>query len=153
LAYCGRHSPICQRMLLDMPQSGKAMPSCSKIRRILRTTFYIDGCITLRTVALRRPIFKVCVTISSGLNFCSMGSSQPTILWHCPFNKNALLTIILILKEHADFPKPGEVALSWEKWRSFVISATGRLRLGRLLLNHCLNQPWETWHCDRIILS
>jgi hypothetical protein len=27
------------------------------VRRISRTSFYIDGCGTLRTVALRRPIF------------------------------------------------------------------------------------------------
>jgi hypothetical protein len=36
--------------------------------------------VTLQTIALRWPIFKqkkVRMTISSDLNFCSMGSSQP----------------------------------------------------------------------------
>jgi hypothetical protein len=37
---------------------GKLKPSHSKIRRIWRTSFYIDGCVTLRTVTLRRPTFK-----------------------------------------------------------------------------------------------
>jgi hypothetical protein len=32
--------------------------SCSKIRWIWRTSFYIDGCSTVRTVALRLAIFK-----------------------------------------------------------------------------------------------
>jgi hypothetical protein len=55
------------------------MQSRSKIRQIWRTSFYIDGCGTLRTVALRRPIFqqkKRPTTISSGLNYCSLGSSH-----------------------------------------------------------------------------
>jgi hypothetical protein len=55
------------------------MPSCSKIRRIWWVTFHIDGFCTLRTVALRRPIFKQkkgSATISLGLNYCSMGSSH-----------------------------------------------------------------------------
>jgi hypothetical protein len=32
--------------------------SRSKIRRIWRTGFYIDGCATVWTIALRRAIFK-----------------------------------------------------------------------------------------------
>jgi hypothetical protein len=45
-----------------------------------RTSFYINGCVTLQTVALRQPIFKqkkVSVTISLGIHYCTMGSSQP----------------------------------------------------------------------------
>jgi hypothetical protein len=55
------------------------MLSRSKIRRIWRTSVYIDGCGTLRTVALSRPIFKQkkgSATISLGLNYCCMGSSH-----------------------------------------------------------------------------
>jgi hypothetical protein len=54
--------------------------SYSKIRQIWRTSFYIDGCVNLRTVALRQPIFKQekwWETIRLGLNYCSIGSSQP----------------------------------------------------------------------------
>jgi hypothetical protein len=54
------------------------------------TSFYIDGCGTLRTVALRRPIFKPkkgSATISLGLNYCSMGLSQPPFRDTVPFNK------------------------------------------------------------------
>jgi hypothetical protein len=43
------------------------------------SVFNIDGCGTLRTVALRRPIFeqeKGSATISLGLNYCSMASSH-----------------------------------------------------------------------------
>jgi hypothetical protein len=68
------------RILPDMPQSGKKKPSRSKIRQIWRTSFYINGFVTLRTVALRRPIFEHkegCSTIDLGLNYCSMGSYQP----------------------------------------------------------------------------
>jgi hypothetical protein len=54
--------------------------SRGKIRRIWRASFYIDGCVTLRAVALRRPIFKQkkrSATIILGLNYYrySMGSS------------------------------------------------------------------------------
>jgi hypothetical protein len=55
------------------------MPSRSKIRRIWRTSFYIEGCGTLQTVALRWPIFKQkkgSTNISLGRNYCSMGSSH-----------------------------------------------------------------------------
>jgi hypothetical protein len=44
------------------------------------TCFYIDGCASVRTVALKLPIFKQKkrrATISLGLNYCSIGSSQP----------------------------------------------------------------------------
>jgi hypothetical protein len=51
-------STICQGTLRDMPKSGEYTPSLSKIRRIWRTCFYIDGCATVRTVALKWPIFK-----------------------------------------------------------------------------------------------
>jgi hypothetical protein len=80
LAYHRRHSAMCQGTLPNMPQSGKYNSSHIKISWIWRTCFYIDGCVTLRTVALRRPIFKQkkgYATISLGLNYCSMGSSQP----------------------------------------------------------------------------
>jgi hypothetical protein len=57
--------------LRDMPKSGKyKTPSLSKIRRTWRTCFFHQW-----------PIFKQkkgCVTISLSLNYCSMGSSQPT---------------------------------------------------------------------------
>jgi hypothetical protein len=56
------------------------MPSCSKICRIRRPCFNIDGCTTLWTVALKQPIFKRkkgFANISLGLNYCSMGSSWP----------------------------------------------------------------------------
>jgi hypothetical protein len=65
------------RDLRDMPKSA---PSLSKICRIWRTCFYIEGCDTVQTVALKWPIFKQkkgCATISLGLNYCSMGSVQP----------------------------------------------------------------------------
>jgi hypothetical protein len=51
--------------------------SYSTIRRY-RTSFCIDGCGTLQSFALRRPIFKQkkgSATISLGLNYYSMGSS------------------------------------------------------------------------------
>jgi hypothetical protein len=41
---------------------------------------YIDGCTTVRTIALKWPIFKQkkgCAAISLGLNCYSMGSFQP----------------------------------------------------------------------------
>jgi hypothetical protein len=63
-----------------MPQSRNKKPSRSKIRQIWRTSFYIDGFVTLWTVALRRTIFEHkegCSTIDLGLNYCSMGSYQP----------------------------------------------------------------------------
>jgi hypothetical protein len=53
-------------------------PSHSKIRRIWWTGFYIDGCITVRTVALRRAIFKRIkgfTTITLGLIYHSMALS------------------------------------------------------------------------------
>jgi hypothetical protein len=84
LAYCAVMAVICQRSpqpLHKLPQSRKWKPSHRKIRRIWRASFYIDGCGTLRTVALRRPVFKqkkVSATISLSLNYCS-------ISWHCPF--------------------------------------------------------------------
>jgi hypothetical protein len=56
------------------------MPSRSKIRRIRRPCFNIDGCATLWTIALKRPFFKRkkgFANISLGLNYCSMGSSWP----------------------------------------------------------------------------
>jgi hypothetical protein len=56
------------------------MPSRSKIHRIRRPCFNIDGCATLWTVALKRPIFKWkkgFANISLGLNYCSMCSSWP----------------------------------------------------------------------------
>jgi hypothetical protein len=56
------------------------MPSCSKIRRIRRPCFNIDGCATLWTITLKRPIFKQkkgFANISLGLNYCSMGSCWP----------------------------------------------------------------------------
>jgi hypothetical protein len=59
---------------------GEVATESSKIRRIWRTCFYIDGCAIVRTVALKWPIFKQkkgCTTISIGLNYCSIGSSQP----------------------------------------------------------------------------
>jgi hypothetical protein len=55
------------------------MATVSKISRIWRTSFYINGCVTLWTVALRRQIFKQkkgFATISLGLKYCSMGSTQ-----------------------------------------------------------------------------
>jgi hypothetical protein len=80
LTYRSCLSAICQGTLRDMPKSGKLTPSLSKIRRIWRTCFYIDGCATVPTIALKWPIFeqkKGRATICSGLNYCSMGSSQP----------------------------------------------------------------------------
>jgi hypothetical protein len=56
------------------------MLSRSKIRRIRRPSFNINGCATLWTVALKRPIFKRkkgFATISLRLNNCTMGSSWP----------------------------------------------------------------------------
>jgi hypothetical protein len=82
LAYRGHHSAICQQSaqtLPKVPQSANWMPSRSKICWISWISFHIDGCGTLRTVALRRPIFrqkKGSAAISLGLNFCSMGSSH-----------------------------------------------------------------------------
>jgi hypothetical protein len=49
---------------------------------------------SLRTVALRRPIFKqkkVSATISLGLNYCSMGSSLSPFRDTVPLNKCKLL--------------------------------------------------------------
>jgi hypothetical protein len=77
---CNLLSAICQGTLRDMPKSGKLTPSLSKIHWIWRTCFYIDGCATVRTVALKWQIFKQkkgCAAICWGLNYCSMGSSQP----------------------------------------------------------------------------
>jgi hypothetical protein len=36
----------------------EAKSSRIKIRRIWKTSVYIEGCVTLRTVALRHPIFE-----------------------------------------------------------------------------------------------
>jgi hypothetical protein len=61
-------------------QSQGSRPSLSKIHCIWRTCFYIDGCATVRTVALKWPILKQrkgCATVRLGLNYCYMGSSQP----------------------------------------------------------------------------
>jgi hypothetical protein len=51
--------------------------------------FYIDGCGTLQTVALRWPIFKQkkgSATISLGLNYCSMGLSHSLSCDTVPLN-------------------------------------------------------------------
>jgi hypothetical protein len=55
------------------------------------TSFYINGCGALRTVTLRRALFnpkKGSETISLGMNYCSMGLSQP------PFRDTVPLTSI-----------------------------------------------------------
>jgi hypothetical protein len=82
LAYLSRQSVICQGTL------GKK-PNHSKICQIWRTSFYIDGCASLRTVAFKRPIFKQkkgYANISLGLNSCSMGSYQPPSRSSVPLN-------------------------------------------------------------------
>jgi hypothetical protein len=51
-------------------------PSCGKFRRIQGTCFYMNGCTTLWTIALKRLIFKRekgFTNITLGLNCCSMG--------------------------------------------------------------------------------
>jgi hypothetical protein len=55
LAYRSRLSVTRQGTLRDMSKSGKWLPSLSEIRQIWRTCFYIDGCATVRTVALKCP--------------------------------------------------------------------------------------------------
>jgi hypothetical protein len=50
------------------------------VDHLLRIFHYIDGCVTLRTVAVRWPIFKQkkeCATIRFGFNYCSIRLSQP----------------------------------------------------------------------------
>jgi hypothetical protein len=70
----------------------------------LEKQFYIDGCGTLRTIALRRPIFKQkkgSVTKSLGQNYCSRGSSQSpsrdtvplSLIYEIKANKHAFLSI------------------------------------------------------------
>jgi hypothetical protein len=82
LVYRAVTAAICQRSpqpLCELPLSANYHPSSGKIRRIWRTSFCIDGSVTLLTGALRRPIFKQkkgSAIISLGLNYCSMGSSQ-----------------------------------------------------------------------------
>jgi hypothetical protein len=51
------------------------MLSSSKIRRIRRPCFNIDGCATLWTVALKRRFLNEKRNL--GLDYCSMGSSFP----------------------------------------------------------------------------
>jgi hypothetical protein len=83
---------ICQRSpqpLRELPQSVKEKLSHGKSRRIWTTGFYIDGCGTLQTVALRWTIFKPkkgSVTISLGLNYCSLDLSQPLFRDTVPVN-------------------------------------------------------------------
>jgi hypothetical protein len=67
-----------------------SQPSRSKICRIWRSGFYIDGCTTVRTVALSRANLKWktgFATISSGQIYHSMVLSQPpscdTVPLHC----------------------------------------------------------------------
>jgi hypothetical protein len=89
LAYRSRLSAICQGTVRDMPKLEKSTPILSKIRQIWRTCFYIDGCATVRTIALKWPIFeqkKGPATICLGLNYCSMGSSQPPSCETVPLN-------------------------------------------------------------------
>jgi hypothetical protein len=98
--HCGdRHySPIDKR------------PSCSKICRIWRTGFYIDGCATLWTVALQQAIFKQkkrFTTISLGIIYHSIALSQPPSRDTVPFKLQAsslkqIIVTVLVL----------------EKWRS-----------------------------------
>jgi hypothetical protein len=75
-------SAICQRSpqpLRELLTLGNGyMQSHSKICRIWRPCFNIDGCATLWTVALKRPIFKRKKKFANiCLNYCSMGSSWP----------------------------------------------------------------------------
>jgi hypothetical protein len=80
LLHCdGRDMPTFTPTIVRMATVGNLKPSRSKIHQIWRTSFYIFVCVTLWTVALRRAIFKQkkgSATISSSLNYCSMGSSQ-----------------------------------------------------------------------------
>jgi hypothetical protein len=74
---CNRRTNLCANRQ-HSPMDCK--PSHSKIRRIWWTGFYIVGCTTVRTVALRRPIYKWkkgFATISLGLIYHSMALSQP----------------------------------------------------------------------------
>jgi hypothetical protein len=55
---------------------------CRVVTKSARSDLHIDGCVTLWTVALIRPIFKQKkgpATICLGLNYCSMDSSQITV--------------------------------------------------------------------------
>jgi hypothetical protein len=64
---------------LGIPQPAQS-PSLSKIRRIWRPGFYIDGCTILWALAKIRQIFKQkkgSATISLGLIYYSMVLSQP----------------------------------------------------------------------------
>jgi hypothetical protein len=80
--YANRRCPICH-------SRGSRRRVIAKSAGSREPVFYIDGCATLQTFTLRWPIFKQkkgSLTISLGLNYCSMGSSQPTISWHFPFH-------------------------------------------------------------------
>jgi hypothetical protein len=71
----------------------------------LDSQFLHDGCGTLRTVALRRPIFKPkkgSSTISLGLNYYSIGLSQPPFrdtisLMSVQLNQNLVCSVIGLL--------------------------------------------------------
>jgi hypothetical protein len=83
LADRSRHRAICQGINLNKK------PSRSKINRIWRTGFDIDGCATVPTVVLRWSIFKWekgFTTISLGLIYHFMALSEPPSLWHCLFS-------------------------------------------------------------------
>jgi hypothetical protein len=85
-----------------VPLWANYLSSLIKIRRIWWISFHIDGCGTLRTVALRRPIFKQkkgFATISLGLNYCSMGSSHSLsrdtvpLKWRCDRQASELIFV------------------------------------------------------------
>jgi hypothetical protein len=88
--FCGSGSSRndCATTSISQPSQ---KPSRSKIRRIWRTSFYIDGFTTVRTVALRGLNFnwyKGFAIISLGLNYYrySMCSSQPPTRDTVPLN-------------------------------------------------------------------
>jgi hypothetical protein len=75
------------RTLPDMPQSEKQKPSCSKIRQICCTSFYID--VLLYWVYLCDNRFLTEKWFR--LNYCSMGLSQPPSGDTVPLTKRCAL--------------------------------------------------------------
>jgi hypothetical protein len=82
LAYCGRDMPTVTPTIVRMATVSKLEAESWQICRIRRTSFYINGCVTLWLygLSLKDGRFlkrkKGSATISLGLNYCSMGSYQ-----------------------------------------------------------------------------
>jgi hypothetical protein len=95
----------------------KKKPSRSKIRRIWRYGFYIDGCATVRTIVLRRAIFKQkkgFATISLGLIYRFMVLSQPPSRDNAPLmgKKKGINTCIRTFFDEKNIGRKSSVRVS-----------------------------------------